>query len=114
MKEEEVEEEPAAPVSKQREIPTQDAVAGSDDGFSAVGKGGKAIVSVTSENLLTRLREVLESRGKKVRKQICSRKWYTKLSKHVYFRTPTAMNKLLLWKLYWKVPNLLSKRFLFC
>ncbi|KAL0145621.1 eukaryotic translation initiation factor 3 subunit 8 N-terminus-domain-containing protein [Mucor lusitanicus] len=65
MKEEEVEEEPATPVSKQREIPAQVAAAGDDEGFSSVGKGGKAVAAVTSENLLTRLREVLESRGKK-------------------------------------------------
>jgi translation initiation factor 3 subunit C len=68
MKEEEVEDEPIQPVQK-REIVSQTTVQDNDEGFSAVGKGGKAIVSVTSENLLTRLREVLESRGKKVKVQ---------------------------------------------
>lgn len=68
MKEEEIEEEPVTPVKK-REIPSQVVVDGNDDGFSSVGKGGKTVVSVTSENLLTRLREVLESRGKKVKRK---------------------------------------------
>ncbi|CEG64530.1 Translation initiation factor 3 subunit c [Rhizopus azygosporus] len=36
-----------------------------EDGFTAVGAGGKAIVNLTSENVLARLREVLESRGRK-------------------------------------------------
>ncbi|CAM0136459.1 Translation initiation factor 3 subunit c [Umbelopsis sp. WA50703] len=36
-----------------------------DDGFTTVGKGGKAVVEITSENLLQKLREVLEARGKK-------------------------------------------------
>lgn len=67
MKEEEVEEEPVAPVKK-REVASQaDAVAADNDGFAAVGKGGKAVVAVSQETLLTRLREVLESRGKKVK-----------------------------------------------
>jgi translation initiation factor 3 subunit C len=65
MKEEEVEDEPIRPVQK-REIVSQTAVEGTDEGFSSVGKGGKTVIAVTSENLLTRLREVLESRGKKV------------------------------------------------
>lgn len=66
MKEEEVEEEVVAPVKK-REVASK-AVANEDDeeGFSSVGKGGKTIIAVTQESLLTRLREVLESRGKKV------------------------------------------------
>ena len=68
MKEEEIEEEPVTPVKK-REIHSQVVVDGNDDGFSSVGKGGKTVVSVTSENLLTRLREVLESRGKKVKRK---------------------------------------------
>ncbi|GAB5593322.1 Translation initiation factor 3 subunit c [Umbelopsis nana] len=34
-------------------------------GFTTVGKGGKAVVEITSENLLQKLREVLEARGKK-------------------------------------------------
>lgn len=85
MKEEEVEEEPATPVSKQREIPAQVAAAGDDEGFSSVGKGGKAVAAVTSENLLTRLREVLESRGKKVNWQMCpsKQKGRTKLNTHM-------------------------------
>lgn len=36
-----------------------------DDGFTTVGKGGKAVVEITPENLLQKLREVLEARGKK-------------------------------------------------
>ncbi|CAO3675825.1 unnamed protein product [Rhizopus stolonifer] len=36
-----------------------------DEGFTAVGSGGKSIVNVTGENILSRLREVLESRGRK-------------------------------------------------
>ncbi|ORE08810.1 hypothetical protein BCV72DRAFT_303346 [Rhizopus microsporus var. microsporus] len=36
-----------------------------EDGFTAVGAGGKAVVNLTSENVLARLREVLESRGRK-------------------------------------------------
>ncbi|KAI7904241.1 eukaryotic translation initiation factor 3 subunit 8 N-terminus-domain-containing protein [Cokeromyces recurvatus] len=68
MKEVEVEERPSSPMKK-KEIAPQANVAASiaddDEGFTSVGKGGKSIVSVTSENLLGRLREVLESRGKK-------------------------------------------------
>lgn len=64
MKEEEVEEEPIATPTKKKEVPSQETVA-NDDGFTAVGKGGKANIAVTTESLLTRLREVLESRGKK-------------------------------------------------
>lgn len=67
MKEEEVEEEPVAPVKKREVVSKADAVAAADnDGFAAVGKGGKAVIAVSQETLLTRLREVLESRGKKV------------------------------------------------
>jgi translation initiation factor 3 subunit C len=35
--------------------------------FTTVGKGGKAVAEVTAENLLQKLREVLEARGKKVK-----------------------------------------------
>lgn len=66
MKEEEVEEEPVAPVKKREVVSNVDAADADNDGFSAVGKGGKAVVAVNQETLLTRLREVLESRGKKV------------------------------------------------
>ncbi|CEP14533.1 hypothetical protein [Parasitella parasitica] len=65
MKEEEVEEEPIAAPVKKKEILTQVAVDGKDDGFSSVGKGGKTVIPLSSENVLVRLREVLESRGKK-------------------------------------------------
>ncbi|CAO3655012.1 unnamed protein product [Mucor hiemalis] len=65
MKEEEVEEEPVAPVKKREVVSNVDAADADNDGFSAVGKGGKAVVAVNQETLLTRLREVLESRGKK-------------------------------------------------
>ncbi|GAA5804708.1 hypothetical protein HPULCUR_010211 [Helicostylum pulchrum] len=36
-----------------------------EDGFSQVGKSGKVIAEITQENLFERLKEVLESRGKK-------------------------------------------------
>lgn len=36
-----------------------------EDGFSQVGKSGKVIAEITQENLFARLKEVLESRGKK-------------------------------------------------
>ncbi len=65
MKEEEIEEAPLAPVQK-RDIASSSAAAEDDEGFSSVGKGGKAVAAVNQETLLTRLREVLESRGKKV------------------------------------------------
>lgn len=106
MKEEEVEEEPAAPVKK-REVAAQVAVQGEDDGFSSVGKGGKTVISVTSENLLTRLREVLESRGKKV-KEIQRKKatieslmiYEIKLIHFVCRRIPNVMSKSLFWNPY--------------
>ncbi|KAI8075815.1 eukaryotic translation initiation factor 3 subunit 8 N-terminus-domain-containing protein [Gilbertella persicaria] len=64
MKEEEVKEEPIAPVQKKE--PISRAVAVDDnEGFSSVTKGGKVVVAVSYENVLLRLREVLESRGKK-------------------------------------------------
>lgn len=64
MVEEEVEEEIVVPVKK-REVAA--ATAADDEGFSSVGKGGKTVIAVSQETLLTRLREVLESRGKKVK-----------------------------------------------
>lgn len=66
MKEEEIEEEVVVPVKKREVASKVVASADDDEGFSSVGKGGKAIIAVTQEGLLTRLREVLESRGKKV------------------------------------------------
>jgi translation initiation factor 3 subunit C len=66
MVEEEVEEEIVAPVKK-REVADGSAAADDDEGFSSVGKGGKTVIAVSQETLLTRLREVLESRGKKVK-----------------------------------------------
>ncbi|CAO3668154.1 unnamed protein product [Umbelopsis ramanniana] len=38
---------------------------GDDSEFTTVGKGGKAVPEITSENLLQKLREILEARGKK-------------------------------------------------
>jgi translation initiation factor 3 subunit C len=38
-----------------------------DSEFTTVGKGGKAVAEITSENLLQKLREILEARGKKVK-----------------------------------------------
>ncbi|KAI9267124.1 eukaryotic translation initiation factor 3 subunit 8 N-terminus-domain-containing protein [Helicostylum pulchrum] len=65
MKEEEVEEVVPPTPTKTREIASNADEADSGEGFAAVGKGGKTIVAVSKETLLTRLREVLESRGKK-------------------------------------------------
>ncbi|KAI8641520.1 eukaryotic translation initiation factor 3 subunit 8 N-terminus-domain-containing protein [Parasitella parasitica] len=65
MKEEVVEEEPVAAPAANREIPNQVALEDKDDGFSSVGKGGKTVVSISFENVLVRLKEILESRGKK-------------------------------------------------
>jgi translation initiation factor 3 subunit C len=68
MKEEEVStpiEETKKSSAKGAQSPVTPAE-GEDDGFTAVGKGGKTVAPVTPANLLTRLREVLESRGKKV------------------------------------------------
>jgi translation initiation factor 3 subunit C len=70
MKEEEVKtpiKETKKSVTKGAQSPvTPTAAEGEDDGFTAVGKGGKTVAPVSPANLLTRLREVLESRGKKV------------------------------------------------
>ncbi|KAI8988445.1 eukaryotic translation initiation factor 3 subunit 8 N-terminus-domain-containing protein [Mycotypha africana] len=63
MKEEEVKEEPVKP-TKQEEQQTV-ATADDDEGFSSVGKGGKVTATVTPQNVLARLRDILESRGKK-------------------------------------------------
>lgn len=70
MKEEEVEEVVAPTPTKTREVASNANEADNGEGFAAVGKGGKTIVAVSKETLLTRLREVLESRGKKVKKKI--------------------------------------------
>ncbi|KAI9260166.1 eukaryotic translation initiation factor 3 subunit 8 N-terminus-domain-containing protein [Sporodiniella umbellata] len=64
MKEEEPEviETKAKPTqSANREALAED----DDEGFTAVGSGGKSVVSISNENILVRLREVLESRGRK-------------------------------------------------
>ncbi|KAI8356567.1 eukaryotic translation initiation factor 3 subunit 8 N-terminus-domain-containing protein [Choanephora cucurbitarum] len=59
---EEVKEEPvaASPVQKKEVAADED-----DSGFVAVTKSGKPAITVSYENILTRLREVLENRGKK-------------------------------------------------
>ncbi|ORZ20528.1 eukaryotic translation initiation factor 3 subunit 8 N-terminus-domain-containing protein [Absidia repens] len=64
--EESVESEPASPAKTERAAPvtTTTAAAGGDDGFTAVGKGGRA-AEIDDRPILVRLREVLESRGKK-------------------------------------------------
>ncbi|KAI8983873.1 eukaryotic translation initiation factor 3 subunit 8 N-terminus-domain-containing protein [Pilobolus umbonatus] len=61
---EEVEEE--VPELNKKEVSFADTTAEDDnEGFSSVEKGGKIVAAISNENLLTRLREVLESRGKK-------------------------------------------------
>lgn len=64
MKEEEVDETPSTPVKTKEAAPAT--VAADEPGFTAVGKDGKGVATVTTENVLLKLREVLESRGKKV------------------------------------------------
>lgn len=70
MKEEQPKDESAdedEEADKEIKTAKQEIVAEDDDeGFTSVGAGGKATVNLTSENILTRLREVLESRGRKV------------------------------------------------
>ena len=60
-------DEPAAPVEKKKK-PTQpldlDEAVGDDEGFSTVGRGGKAL-QYTAESILKHLRSIIESRGKK-------------------------------------------------
>ncbi|KAI9470505.1 MAG: eukaryotic translation initiation factor 3 subunit 8 N-terminus-domain-containing protein [Benjaminiella poitrasii] len=65
MKEVEVEERPSTPIKKEAVPEAAVQTAADLEGFTDVGKGGKSIVTVTPENLLGRLREVLENRGKK-------------------------------------------------
>lgn len=66
MIEEEKEELQEAPKPKKSAINTTEET---DDGFSQVGKSGKIIAEITQENLFARLKEVLESRGKKSTKR---------------------------------------------
>jgi translation initiation factor 3 subunit C len=70
MKEEQPKDESAdedEEADKEIKAAKQEIVAEDDnEGFTSVGAGGKATVNLTSENILTRLREVLESRGRKV------------------------------------------------
>ncbi|KAG2237238.1 eukaryotic translation initiation factor 3 subunit 8 N-terminus-domain-containing protein [Thamnidium elegans] len=61
--EEEVEVEEKAP--KVKAADKQETKTAGEDGFSQVGKSGKVIAEITQENLFARLKEVLESRGKK-------------------------------------------------
>jgi translation initiation factor 3 subunit C len=69
MKEEQPKDESAdedEEADKEIKAAKQEIVAEDDnEGFTSVGAGGKATVNLTSENILTRLREVLESRGRK-------------------------------------------------
>lgn len=66
MKQEEEEEEVVEVKKKEKEVaPTPSAAVVDDSGFTAVGKAGKA-VEADERSVLVRLREVLESRGKKV------------------------------------------------
>ncbi|KAI9263378.1 eukaryotic translation initiation factor 3 subunit 8 N-terminus-domain-containing protein [Phascolomyces articulosus] len=63
------EEKPQSPTPKKGLMGKAAAVATVDeselDGFTAVGKGGKSVVPVTADNIFVKLREVMESRGKK-------------------------------------------------
>jgi translation initiation factor 3 subunit C len=66
MKEDE--SEPTSPAKTERTMPVataSTAAAGGDDGFTSVGKGGR-VAEADDRPVLVRLREVLESRGKKV------------------------------------------------
>ena len=61
------EEEEVAPIEKTKKPKVSYAEgidAGDDEGFSAVGRGGKAL-RYTSESILKHLRSIVESRGKK-------------------------------------------------
>ncbi len=65
MMEEEEEEVQPAPKAKKPKIQYTDEVdAGDDEGFSRVGKHGKAL-QYTAESILKHLRTIIESRGKK-------------------------------------------------
>jgi translation initiation factor 3 subunit C len=64
-------EEPATPepvkaTKASDETTTTTTTSATDDGFTSVGKSGKAVAEVDDKPILVRLREVLESRGKKV------------------------------------------------
>jgi translation initiation factor 3 subunit C len=64
--EEEVDTTPSTPVNTREAAPQT--VAADEPGFTAVGKDGKGVTVIATENVLLKLREVLESRGKKVKK----------------------------------------------
>lgn len=64
MEEEEEEVQPAPKVKKPKIQYTDEIDAGDDEGFSKVGKHGKAL-QYTSESILKHLRTIIESRGKK-------------------------------------------------
>lgn len=58
--------EPVKPTKAEKKVTIDvPATAAGDDGFTSVGKGGKA-AEVDDKPILVRLREVLENRGKKV------------------------------------------------
>ncbi|KAI7857076.1 eukaryotic translation initiation factor 3 subunit 8 N-terminus-domain-containing protein [Circinella umbellata] len=66
----EKEEKPESPAPKKAD--TQKGAVGTAtvdeselDGFTSVGKGGKTVVPITADNIFVKLREVMESRGKK-------------------------------------------------
>ncbi|KAI9492156.1 eukaryotic translation initiation factor 3 subunit 8 N-terminus-domain-containing protein [Zychaea mexicana] len=65
----EKEEKPESPTPKDSKPKAATATATVDeselDGFTSVGKGGKTIVPITADNIFVKLREVMESRGKK-------------------------------------------------
>ena len=69
----EKEEKPASPTPK-KDVAQKAAVGTATvdeselDGFTSVGKGGKTVVPITADNIFVKLREVMESRGKKVNK----------------------------------------------
>jgi translation initiation factor 3 subunit C len=60
--------EPVKPKAEKKVTIDAPAATAGDDGFTSVGKGGKA-AEVDDKPILVRLREVLESRGKKVTRQ---------------------------------------------
>lgn len=68
-----------------------------EDGFTAVGAGGKAIVNLTSENVLARLREVLESRGRKVKNDMYAWQWMGLIA--ILYRTQIVLNRSTFWNL---------------
>ena len=74
----EKEEKEESPVPAKREVASAAATIDESelDGFTSVGKRGKTVVPVTADNIFIKLREVMESRGKKVtikggRRKVC-------------------------------------------